>query len=130
MPGYFPPQLRRRLAPLMLVGGILIFGKIAHEELPQEQAVRYSLSPAQQSTARRVRVTYSVDGDVLSGLEQIFPEGRAPAEFGHTPSLKPGRYQVAVDLFAGDGRITHLDKVLHVPSEGTTRISLGGAGDP
>ena len=130
MPGYFSPQLRRRLAPLMLVVGALIFGKIAHEEMPHEQAVRYSLTPAQQSTARRVRVTYSTDGDVLSGLEQTFPEGRAPAEFGHTPSLKPGRYLVAVDLFAGDGRVTRVDRVLDVPTEGTTRISLDGAGTP
>jgi hypothetical protein len=127
MPGYFSPQLRRRLAPLMLGVGVLLFGKIAHEELPQEQAVRYSLSPAQQSTARRVRVTYQADGDVLSGLEQTFREGEVPAAFDHKPSLKPGRYQVAVDLFADDGRVTRVQRMIEVPSEGTTRISLAGA---
>jgi hypothetical protein len=124
MSGYFSPSLRRRLAPLMLVGGALLFGKVAHEEMPQEQPVRYSLTPAQQSTAKSVRVIYSADGDVLSGLEQTFPDGSAPAEFGHAPSLKPGTYEVAIDLVAHDGRVTRLERRLHVPSETTPRISL------
>ena len=123
MPGYFSPQLRRRLAPLLLVVGALLFGKIAHEEMPQEQLVRYSLSPAQQSTAQAVRVTYTSDGDVLSGLEQRFPAG-APAEFTHGPSLKPGRYNVSIDLIGRDGKVTRVQRALEVPSQAPARISL------
>lgn len=126
MPGYFSPKLRRRLAPLMLVVGALLFGKIAHDETPQEQLVRYSLTPAQQSTAHSVRVTYTADGEVLSGLEQRFPAG-APSEFTHEPSLKPGRYGVSIDLISRDGQVTHVQRVLEVPSEATPRISLAEA---
>ena len=85
MPGYFSPQLRRRLAPLLLVVGARSFGKIAHEEAPTDQLVRYSLSPAQQSTAQAVRITYTADGDVLTGLEQRFPTGALPRV--HPPAL-------------------------------------------
>jgi len=123
MPGYFSPQLRRRLAPLLLVVAVLLFGKIAHEETPREQLVRYSLSPAQQSTARELRVTYTADGDVLTGLQQRFPAG-APAEFTHTTSLKPGRYSLSIDLISRDGQVTHLSRALEVPTEATPRISL------
>lgn len=125
MPGYFSPQLRRRLAPLMLVVGALLFGKIAHEETPRGQRIRYSLTPAQQSTAKSVRITYTADGETLSGLEQQFPAG-APSEFTHEPSLKPGRYSVSIDLISRDGQVSRMQRVLEVPTETTPRISLAG----
>jgi hypothetical protein len=124
MPGYFTPSLRRRLSPLVLVVGLLLFGKLTHEELPQEQVVRFLLTPEQQQTARALRVTYAAEGDVLSGLEQRFP-GRAPAEVVHTPSLKPGRYALAIDLIGADGAVTRVDRALSVPTEAIPRISLG-----
>jgi hypothetical protein len=123
MPGYFSPTLRRRLAPLLLVGGVLLFGKIAHEEMPQDQPVRYALSPAQQSTAAAIRVTYTADNELFSGVERRFPEG-APAVFTHTPSLKPGRYDVSVELISRDGRRTRVMGAIEVPSEASPRISL------
>jgi len=124
MPGYFSPSLRRRLSPLVLVAGLLVFGKLTHEELPQEQEVRFVLTPAQQQTARAFRVTYQSEGELLSGLEQRFPAG-APREIVHTPSLKPGRYAVSIDLVAGDGAVTRVDRSLSVPAEAPPRISLG-----
>ena len=126
MPGYFSPQLRRRLAPLLLVVGALLFGKIAHDEVPKDQLVRYSLTPAQQSTAEAVRVTYSTDGDVLSGLEQHFPSG-APAEFTAPTLPQTWTIQVSINLIGRDGRVSRLERALEVPSEVTPRISLSEA---
>jgi hypothetical protein len=126
MPGYFSPSLRRRLAPLLLLVGVLLFGKVAHEELPRSQEVRFVLSP-EQRTASAVRVTYAERGEVLAGLERRFPGG-APAEFTHAPSLKPGRYDVAIAVTAPDGRVTHFSRALHVPAEGATRIVLRDGG--
>lgn len=116
---YFPPERRRRLAPLFLVLGLVIVGKLAHDEMPQDQQLTYALPSSVQS----LRVTYS-DGDALiAGFERQFPTG-APAFLSHVPSLAPGRYQLAVELVSADGGVTRLDRSIDVPSEGDLRVSL------
>lgn len=125
MSRYFPQNLRRRLAWVVLVVGLLLFGKMAYEEVPQEQRVRLVLTASQRESVRTVQVTYSSeDEDVLSGWEQRFPNG-APAELVHEPSLRPGRYLVSIDLVSADGTTTHFSRTLEVPSYATTQISLG-----
>ncbi len=124
MSRYFPKNLRRRLSLPLLVVGLLLFGKMAYEEVPQEQRVRFLLSASQQRTLQAVRVTYSGEDEVLSGWERRFP-AEAPSELVHHPSLKPGRYEVSIDLVAKDGTTTHLARALEVPAYATTQISLG-----
>lgn len=124
MPRYFPPKLRRRLAPVFLVIGLLLFGKMAYQEVPQEQRVRFVLTPAQQQNIRAVRVTYTEDEEVLLGWEQRF-SGVAPPELVDTPSLRPGHYRISIELIAQNGQMTRLDRGLDVPAFAAPQISLG-----
>jgi hypothetical protein len=119
---YFPPERRRRLAPLFLLLGLAVVGKFAYEELPRETEVRFVMpSPHVQA----LRVVYSLGGEFYGGLERHFPSG-APEVVGHTPSLSAGRYDLAIELTVDDGGITRLHRTLEVPSEGPARIPLRG----
>lgn len=122
MPGYFSPRLRRRLAPALLVLALLLFGKLAHEEIPRTQEVRFVLTPEHEG-ARTVRVTYAEAGEALTGIERRFPEG-APPEFSHVTSLRPGRYDVDIEVTRSDGRVSRFSRALDVPAEATPRIVL------
>jgi hypothetical protein len=126
MPRYFSPTVRRRLAPVSLVAGLLLLGKVAYEDVPREQDVRFVLTPAQQRELGAIRVIYSEEGEALGGMERHFSTANAPAELTHAPSLRSGHYDVSVELTARDGRVTHLRRAFDLPSEGAPRILLGG----
>lgn len=117
---YFPPERRRRLAPLFLAAGLLIVGKLAYDEAPRDQELRYVLPG---SHVQVLRVTYSADDELYAGLERHFPGG-SPRELVHTPSLSPGRYELAIELTARDGAVTRMTRSVEVPSEGALRIRL------
>jgi hypothetical protein len=116
---YFPPERRRRLAPLFLVGALAIVGKLAHDDMPREQELTYVLPGSVQS----LRVTYSAEDELITGFERHFPRG-APAFLSHVPSLSPGRYRLDVELVGQDGGVTRLDRSIDVPAEGDLRVSL------
>jgi len=119
---YFPAERRRRLAPIFLVAGLYVVGKLAYDEAPRDQEVRYVLP---DTTVHTLRVTYSSGDDLYGGLERRFPEG-SPTELVHTPSLSPGHYDVAIELTGHDGQVRHLTRSLDVPTEGALRIRLTG----
>ena len=125
MPTYFKPELRRRLAPLMLVLGLLVMGKLAHEEVPRDQDVELLLSKPQQD-ASSVRIAYAHDGEDVSYVELRY-EGGAPARVRHRPSLRPGLYDVQIDLGYRDGRVEHVKRDFSVPTEGAVRLRLENA---
>jgi hypothetical protein len=110
------------LAPLFLIGGLLIVGKLAHDDMPRDQELTFVLP----GSVEALRVTYSAGGEQIAGLERRFAHG-APAFVSHTPSLSPGRYQLAVELVGQDGGVSHLDRSIDVPSEGDLRVSLRDA---
>lgn len=117
---YFPPERRRRLAPLVLVGGLFTVGKLAYDEVPRDQPVRFVLPEA---AIHAMKVIYSSHEEFYGGLERRFPNG-SPRELVHTPSLSPGQYKLSIELTSQSGAVTHLTRSLTVPSEGTTRIRL------
>ncbi len=117
---YFPAERRRRAAPLFLAAGLFVAGKLAYDEAPHDRELRF-IMPATQVAA--LRVTYTSDDELYGGLERRFPNG-SPAEVVHTPSLSPGRYELAIELTGGSGEITRLSRSVEVPSEGALRIPL------
>jgi hypothetical protein len=108
------------MAPLFLVIGLAIVGKLAHDEMPRAQELTFVLPSAEVES---LRVIYSADSEFYGGFERRFPEG-APPFLVHTPSLSPGRYDVAVELLGPDGGVTHLDRSIEVPAEGALRVPL------
>lgn len=118
---YFPPERRRRLAPLFLVLGLATVGKLAHDDMPRDQELTYALPGALSA----LRITYNDGEEQVVGLERRFPGG-SPAFLSHVPSLSPGHYDLAIELVDQDGGVTRLDRSIDVPSEGDLRVSLRG----
>ena len=118
---YFPPERRRRFAPLLLAVGVFSVGKLTYDQAPRDQEVHFVLPG---TDVQLLRVTYTQEDELYGGLERRFPNG-APRELVHTPSLSPGRYELAIELTRG-GETTRLMRALTVPTEGTLRVRLGG----
>jgi hypothetical protein len=118
---YFPAERRRRLAPLFLGVGLFVAGKLAYDEVPRDQELRFVLPEA---GVQALKVTYSSSEGGYAGIEQRYPNG-SPREFVHTPSLSPGRYDLSIELIGSDGQVKRLARSVTVPSEGALRIPLG-----
>lgn len=117
---YFPARQRRRFAPLLLMAGLFVGGKLAYDEVPRDQPLRFLLP---ERGVRSVKVTYLSEEDVYAAIEQRYPNA-SPREFTHTPSLAPGQYELAIELIDQAGRVRHLARSLRVPAEGDLRIRL------
>jgi hypothetical protein len=122
MPGYFTPERRRRYAPILLVAGAAVVGRLVFDNTPRDQEVRLVLTQAQRD-ARSVRIDYALEGEEITGVLVQYPEG-APAWVTHVPSLSPGHYDVVIELGYRDGHVEHVVKTLTVPSEGVARLDL------
>jgi hypothetical protein len=122
MPGYFNAQIRRRFAPLMLVGAAVLVGRFASDDMPRDQEVRLELGEGQRE-ARTVRLVYTRKGEEITGVLVRYPQG-APALVVHHASLSPGLYDLAIELRYGDGRTEQVAKTLTVPSEGAVKLPL------
>jgi len=118
---YFPAERRRRLAPLFLVAGLFVAGKLAYDEVPRDQELRFVLPEA---GVQALKVTYASSEGGYAGVEQHYPNG-SPRVFVHTPSLSPGRYELSIELIEPDGRVQQLSRSVTVPSEGALSIPLG-----
>ncbi len=114
----FSPALRRRLAPAILIGGLLVLGRTVHSDLPREQQLRFVLGQAQRN-ARTVRITYLVQGEPLTAIE-YHPRADAHDFLVHRPSLTPGPYDVAIEIEDDRGRVKALSRRLVVPSDPLT----------
>jgi len=127
MARYFSPALRRRIAPLiLLVGGLLLF-RTVDSEMPRDQELRFVLEPTQQN-ARAVRIAYLAAGEQVAAVE--FRELPADARpLVHTPSLKPGPYDMAIEIVHENGAVQTLSQHFEVPSD-PLRISLGKPNEP
>ncbi|MDB4985503.1 MAG: hypothetical protein JWN04_681 [Myxococcaceae bacterium] len=118
---YFPPEKRRRFAPMVLLLGLALLGKLAYDEMPRDEELRFEL-PGPNIAA--LRVIYSSGDEFYGGFERHFPDG-APALVSHTSSLSPGRYQLSIELTDPAGKITQLTRSVLVPSAGPLKIPLG-----
>ncbi len=122
MARYFPPALRRRIAPFILIVGVLLTGRTIQTEMPREQEVRFVLSPTQRNV-RSVRVSYFQEGEAMSFVEfnpDVSADVRTAAPLVHTPSLKPGPYDVTIDIEDHNGVVRSISRRLIVPSEQVT----------
>lgn len=122
MPRFFSSNIRRRLAPLFLVVALLFVGHFAQNDLPRDQEVRFVLTPTQQDV-RVVRIRYLEAGEQVSAVE-FRPRGGSPHDLVHNPSLKPGPYDMAIELEDQSGHVRALSRRLTVPSDPVT-IRLG-----
>jgi hypothetical protein len=106
----------------MLLGGALLVGRFAMDDMPRDQEVRLQLAQSQRE-ARSVRLVYRRKGEEITGVLVRFPEG-APAQVVHKTSLSPGLYDLAIELGYGDGRVEQVAETLTVPSEGAASFPL------
>ena len=113
---------RRRLAPLLLLGAALAVGKLFAEQSAQKHRLELLLGPDQQR-ATQVAITYMQEGEAVLGVRFNYPEG-APNRVVHAPSLRAGRYNVAIELLVPGQPSQHIARPLDVPFEGTMRLRL------
>jgi len=114
---------RRRLAPLFLLGGLAAAMELFGDDWPREREVHYVLEGPGRG-AREAHIAYTEGDESVTGVHLNYPNG-APSQVVHRPSLRPGRYDVAIALTLPDGQIAQYRRVLEVPSEGTVRFRLG-----
>jgi hypothetical protein len=116
-------SFRRRLAPLLLVLGLLAALKLTYDVAPREQSVQVYLPYALRADLQGVRLTYLEDGEAVSGSDQRFPR-EAPEVVRSRPSLAPGTYQLDIELSRRGGSVTRVQRDVTVPTEGSLRIRL------
>lgn len=113
---------RRRLAPFVVLVGMLAVGGTVFEASPREVEIRYDLGPEHRRVVE-ARIVYLFEGEEVKGARFTWAEG-APPSLRHTVDLSPGRYEVRVDLLEPGARQRSLERALRVPAEGLVRIDL------
>lgn len=114
---------RQRVAPLILLIGLIVVGGTVFEASPRETEIRYDLGPSHRDI-ETARIAYMLDGDEVLGARFRFEEG-APSALRHTVELAPGRYEVKAEL-RGRTVARDLSRVIEVPAEGVVRLDVGG----
>ena len=123
---YFNLDTQRRLAPIVLVGGLLLSGKLVYDAVPRSRQVKLVPTDDQRTQVRAIRVLYLLDQEAVAGLDHRFPEGM-PREFIHEPTLAPGDYEVQVELTTAGGETWRMQRPVSIGSEEDFRIALTGA---
>jgi hypothetical protein len=121
-------QNRRRVAPLVLVGGVvLVFGPLA-DAAPRETSLRLRL--AEPGAVREVGLSVLEAGEPVLGLRLPFARG-APPRIDESLDLPPGRYELHIDVTRGEGasrRQRTEVRTLEVPTDGVMLVELDAAG--
>jgi hypothetical protein len=123
------PEVRRRLAPLFLVGGGVLAFDAGRDAVPESQHVVVRLPEARRSQIRRIQLSYARDGADVGGLTQSYPEG-APSELHHTISLARGQYELSISVTVAQGAVGVMERALDVPTEGSARFQVEAQGLP
>lgn len=113
---------RRRLAPAVLLIGLIVVGATVFDAMPRETEIRYDLGPRHRDI-ESARIAYLMEGDVVHGARFSF-EGGAPPSLRHTVELAPGRYEVKAEL-RGPTVSRELSRVIRVPADGLVRVDVG-----
>ncbi|AUX43096.1 hypothetical protein SOCE26_045370 [Sorangium cellulosum] len=106
------PPWTRRFAPLLLIAGVLLGGRILFSEVPEEREVELRLDEA--ATVVQLDVTWtdrsSGDGDAAAtpvhGSTWRFAEGTAPRSVVSKVRLPDGRYDLEIAVDRSGGRDT------------------------
>jgi hypothetical protein len=113
---------RRRLAPLVIVGGLLVVGWRVFGALPQEIHLRYDLGDA-HAAVEEAELGYFLNGESYHTVRFGYPEG-APSRIDHRLRAGPGRYDVVVILRTSEGA-TRVEQTFEAPTEGIVRLYIG-----
>jgi hypothetical protein len=115
-------QHRRRLAPLVLVGGVLLVAGPLSEATPRATNIRVELAEPQQ--VREVTLSVLDAGEAVVGVRLAYERG-APERIEEALELPAGRYELRVDVTRAAGADEERTvRALEVPSEGTVVIDL------
>jgi hypothetical protein len=112
---------RRRVAPIVMIVGLLVVGGQLFGVVPRETEVRYRLGP-EHGDVTSARIAYVADGEEALGARFDWHDG-APESVHHTVSLIPGRYEVRAEL-SGPGVARDVVRALTVPADGVVTIEL------
>ncbi len=112
---------RRRLAPLVLIVGVLLVGSQLWEAVPQETEIHYRLGP-QHEEIRSISLSYQTGGEEVVRTDFRWPAG-APRTVPHAVSLPPAEYLIEAEVRASSGS-RHLERRLAIPAEGLVSIDL------
>lgn len=112
---------RRRLAPLVLLAGVLIVGSRVAKETSSEMALDFILAEG-HPRATSARIAYIRDGSTERGVTMHFPRG-VPNAVHHEVELAAGRWDVALEVL-GDGTPKRMSGSFECPAEGRVRVIL------
>lgn len=115
---------RRRLAPLVLIGGVVLVAGPLLDTAPRSTNIRLKLSEPQQ--VRSVTLSVLDAGEPIVGLHLAYEQG-APDRINEELDLAPGHYEVRIDITRAGAPSDSPDTAvrrLDVPSDGTVLLDL------
>lgn len=117
-------QHKRRLAPLVLVGGIALVAGPLSNAAPRATSIRLRLPEPQR--VRLVTVSVLDAGEPILGLQLAYEQG-APDRITEELELVPGHYELRVDVTRAAGAqpasATSI-RALEVPADGVVVFDL------
>lgn len=113
---------RRRIARLVLAGGVVFAALKLWPSWPRELEVEYQLG-AEHSEIVELRVAYLEGTQELQGVSFSFPDG-APHAVRHRLTLPAGSFVLRCELRDRAGVARAVTRQLHTPIEGAVRIFL------
>lgn len=112
---------RKRLAPLVILVGLVVVGATVFDASPRETEIRYDLGPRHEDVVE-ARIVYVTEGQEVKGVRFQWDDG-APPSLRHTVELAPGRYDIQAEVMgARDHR--RIRRALRVPADGLVRVDL------
>jgi len=117
-----PLSIRRRLAAVVAVIGVVFVGSGLANGWPRDVEVLYEVDPG----------TGGLDIDYLQGGEAAasvrFTRSTAKADiFRHVVRLQPGEYQIHITRYGLDGSAEEQIRRIAVPAPSVTRVDLRAA---
>ena len=115
-------EKRRLFAPIILIVGIILIATQLWPAIARETELDLLLGPDHEKIIE-VRLSFVQGDEEIRGVTFGFPKG-APATLKHRVDLRPGVYQVAIELIRGEQtRISErVVRALDAPARGVVRV--------
>jgi hypothetical protein len=114
---------RRRVAPLVLGGAVLVVGGQWQSQAPGPVEVEFALGPT-RADASALEVDY-LDGEALVRRASFRFEDGAPSAVRHRVELGPGHYEVVISVTTRHGPTIETRAALDAPADGVVRLRCG-----